>query len=238
MARLFIGPREQQFVSDITKEYTKDIVGQYIVYFPVSVLHTQVHPVYDEAVEKIFENPIKIDVLAGQPERSNRWDQFGTEGDTTLELYIQPRDLIDKGLFVTGGDYFIYGEEVYEVIGVVEIENIFGQVEYDRGVKVVGNLSRMGQFDISDFKELLAQSKNFNESAVQKKFIQQRGLEENEEGFTNDTRQIRKRLGDDMAPIALDEGPRKVDIDQEQEGGDDEPFDVATNTEGSGFYNE
>lgn len=237
MARLFVGPREQQFISDITKEVTKDIIGQYIVYFPVSVLHTKVHPVYDEAVEKIFENPLKLDVLAGQPERSNRWDAFGTEGDTTLELYIQPRDLIDKGLFVTGGDYFIYGEEVYEVIGVVDVENVYGQTEYDRGVKVVGNLSRMGQFDITSFKDLLAQSKEFNESAIQKKFVQQRGLSETEEGFTNDTRDIRKRLGDDMADIALGEGPRKVDVDLETEEGDDK-FDEATDAEGSGFYNE
>jgi len=212
-------------------------VGQYIIYFPVSILHTQVHPVYDEAVEKIFENPIKLDILADQPERSNRWDQFGTEGDTTLELFVQSRDLVDKGLFVTGGDYFLYGEEVYEVIGVVDVENIYGQVEYDRGVKVVGNLSRMGQFDIETFKELLSQSKEFSESAVQKKFVQQRGLSETEEGFTNDTRQIRERLGEDMAPIALGEGPRKVDVDPAPEK-DADNNDVATDPDGSGFYNE
>lgn len=236
MARLFITEKEQQFFADITKEFVKDIVGQYIIYFPVSILHTQVHPVYDEAVEKIFENPIKLDVLADQPERSNRWDQFGTEGDTTLELFVQPRDLIDKGLYVTGGDYFIYGEEVYEVIGVVDVENIYGQVEYDRGVKVVGNLSRMGQFDIETFKELLSQSKEFSEGAIQKKFVQQRGLTETEEGHTNDVRQVRDRLGDDMAPIALGEGPRKVDVDKEDPVG--VPLDKATNPKGSGFYNE
>jgi len=215
----------------------KDVVGQHIVYFPVSILHTQVHPVYDEAIEKIFENPIKLDVLAEQPERANRWDMFGKEGDTTLELYVQPRDLVDKGLRVTGGDFFIYGEEVYEVIGVVDVENIYGQVEYDRGVKVTGHLSRIGQFDIETFKELLSQSKEFSESAVQKRFIQQRGLAETEEGVTNDTREIRERLGEDMAPIALGEGPRKVDVDKETEEGS-VPLDIATDPDGSGFYNE
>jgi hypothetical protein len=237
MARLFIGPREQQFMADITKEYVKDIVGQFIIYFPVSVLHTQIHPVYDEAVEKIFENPIKLDILAEQPERSNRWDQFGTEGDTTLEVYVQPRDLIDKGLQITGGDYFLYGEEVYEIIGVVDVENIYGQVEYERGKKITGNLSRIGGFDIDSFKDLLAASKDFSESAVQKKFVQQRGLSENEEGNTSDVREIRKRLGEGMAEVALGEGPRKVDIDREDEEGDT-PLDIATEPEGSGFYNE
>lgn len=237
MARLFIGPREQQFISDITKEFTKDILGQYIIYFPVSVLHTQIHPVYDEAIEKIFENPIKLDVLAGQPERSNRWDMFGTEGNTTLELFVQARDLIDKGLEVTGGDFFVYGDEVYEIIGVVDVDNIYGQAEYDKAKKITGNLSRVGEFDIETFKELLQQSTAFKDSNVQKKFVQQRGLSENEEGFTNDKRQLRERLGSDMAPVALGEGPRKVDVDLEPEEGADK-FNDAQDADGSGFYNE
>jgi len=62
MARLFITPREIQLINDWTKEYIKDIVGQFIVYYPISILKTRVHPVYDEAVQKIFYNPIKIEI--------------------------------------------------------------------------------------------------------------------------------------------------------------------------------
>ena len=88
MARLFIGPREQQFINDITKEYIKDVVGQYIIYYPISILHTKVHAVYEEAIEKVFENPIKIDVLAGQPERSNKFDKFELDEGSKLEFFI------------------------------------------------------------------------------------------------------------------------------------------------------
>jgi hypothetical protein len=58
---------------------------------------------------------------------------------------------------------------------------------------------------------------------VQKQFIQQRGLTETKEGLTNDIREVNKRLGDEMAPIALGDGPRVVDetrknpIDEDRE---------------------
>lgn len=237
MSRLFIGPREQQFINDITKEYVKDIVGQHIIYYPISILHTKVHPIYEEAVEKIFENPIKIEVLAGQPERSNKFDKFEFDEGTKLELFIQSRDLLDKGLSVFSGDFFIYGREVYEIVSAIDIENIFGQVEYEKAVKISGILARSGEFDVEDFKNMLEQSKIFADSQAQKTFVQQRGLEENEEGHTNDFREVRDRLGDGMADIALGEGPRKVDEDLVDDH-TNAPLDEATPAKGSGFYDE
>jgi hypothetical protein len=49
MARLFITPREIQFINDLTKEYLKDTVGQKIYYFAISTKKTQIHEVYEEA---------------------------------------------------------------------------------------------------------------------------------------------------------------------------------------------
>ena len=57
MARLFITPREVDYISDLTKEITKDVIGQKIFYYSVSMTKTAVHRVYDEAPNKIFENP-------------------------------------------------------------------------------------------------------------------------------------------------------------------------------------
>jgi len=60
--------------------------------------------------------------------------------------------------------------------------------------------------------------------------------EENEEGHTNDFREIRDRLGDGMGDIALGEGPRKVDEDRTDD--QDTLLDVSTPAKSSGFYNE
>jgi hypothetical protein len=237
MARLFIGTREQQLINDLTKEFIKDVVGQQIILFPISTLHTKIHPVYDEAVEKIFENPITLDVLALSPTNTNSWNQFGYDSNAEIELHIQPRDLLDKQLDIESGDMFLYGDKVYEILTCFTMDNIFGQVEYDKSKYIKAKLARSGQFDLDTFKRMIqTNNPNFNKSQEQHTFIQQRGLPENEQGATNDHRQMRKRLGDGMAPIALDEGPRKIAADEDDELNNNR--DAATDAKGNSFYNE
>jgi hypothetical protein len=61
LARLFITSREIDFISDINKELVKDIQGQKIYYYVVREDLTNVHDVYEEAPEKVFDPPIEID---------------------------------------------------------------------------------------------------------------------------------------------------------------------------------
>ena len=51
MSRLFITPREIDFINDVAKEVLKDVAGQKIYYFPISEVKTRVHDVY---------HPVKI----------------------------------------------------------------------------------------------------------------------------------------------------------------------------------
>ena len=60
MARLFISPREINFINDLAKELVKDIAGQKIYYFPISEVKSRVHDIYEEAIDKIFDDPIDI----------------------------------------------------------------------------------------------------------------------------------------------------------------------------------
>lgn len=222
MARLFISTKEQQFIADITKEFVKDVLGFYVYYFPISMEKTLIDEVYDEAVEKIFENPIKLDCIPDQPERKRTFTQFGIDKNNEFKFYVQPRDLIDKNVFIHPGDFVLFGEELYEINTVNEQQNIFGQAEYNSTLHVTCHLARMGQIDVDTFKQAIYDSKNFKESQVQKVFEQQRGYKETEHnGTTGDVRQMRERLKDDMAPIALGEGPRQI---IENEDGDGSEF--------------
>lgn len=221
-------------MNDWTKEFIKDVVGQFIVYYPISILKTRVHPVYDEAIQKIFDNPIKIDCLVDQPERGQGIGSWTVEGTTQLGVFIQSRDLLDKGFEAEAGDFFIYGNEVFEVLTATEIGDIFGQAEYNVHWKLTSKLARSGRFDLPDFKLMLEDAKIYQDAQVLKTFEQQRGLDENDtDGALGDVRQVRQRLGDDMEPIALDSGPAKVIPDGEADTSDATGQDSA-----SSFYNE
>lgn len=218
MPKLFITPREITLINDWVKEFMKDVVGQKIAYYPVSVLKTKIHPVYDEAVTKIFENPISIPVIASQPNWETRHNKFGMEQSVTVEMYIQSRDLIDKNLVLAEGDFFTYGDAVFEVVSYLNFNNIFGQEDYQNGYKLIGKLARTGQFDPNQlFSPIKDENKPYAETSVQHEFEQQRGLPENSEGATADFRQVRDRLKDEMAPIALGEGPAKIDMSKEED---------------------
>jgi hypothetical protein len=240
MARLFISPREIQLINDWTKEYVKDVIGQKIYYYPVSTMKTMVHDVYNEAINKIFENPFILSVLVGQPKWETKHNQFGMEQTTTVELWVQVRDLIDRGLTLAEGDFFTYGDAVFEVVSYLQMNNIFGQEEYEVSYKIVGRLARPGQFDPKDFFKPQKDSNNpFIQSPVQQTFVQQRGLKETQEGATGDFRQLRDRLKDDMAPIALGEGPKKVDTTSVEEDKEKaSSFNNENIPPNKGFYDE
>jgi hypothetical protein len=79
MARLFITPREVDLISDITKEIMKDVVGQKIYYYRVREEYSEVHDVYEESPEKVFDPPIEIDALI-------EWDSSKVSQPINLEL--------------------------------------------------------------------------------------------------------------------------------------------------------
>lgn len=220
MARLFITEREMNFINDIMKEVVKDVIGQKIYYYSISEIKSRVHDVYEEAPNKIFENPIEIDALvkySGQEVKTNR---FGSEEYYNIECYIQERDLIDKQIDVREGDFFSYGETFFEIIKAPRSDIIFGQIEHKSYVTVSGKQARKGQFIT---KVLGPTSEAYSDpDAVQTTFVQQRGFEENRLGKTGDVRDLQK-TGVLDAPLT---GPAEV-----SPSGDPEHV-------GSAFYDE
>lgn len=211
MARLFITDKEQSLVADWTKEFMKDVNGQYVYYYPVSTIKTLVDDIYQEAVEKIFERPIKINVMCDQNKRENQIGTFGVfQKKNTIEVYFHLRDLQDKGITLFDGDFFAFGDEFYEIMDVWETNNVFGQEEYKYEMMVVGNQAGNSEIEIQNLKQKLLAGRTYAEHHPQVPFVQQRGLETNEEGETADYRRVRAVIGDQMPEIALGDGPRKV----------------------------
>lgn len=220
MARLFVTPREQNFISDITKEVVKDVIGQFILYYPISEIKTKAHPVYNEATQKIFDNPIKVDCMYGNNEVTTKVADGNIDFSYEIEVYLQWKDLVDKGFDVTLGDFFQIGGIFYEITKVKWMRNIYGQVDHVDGYQITGTKAREGLF--KSIIEGPTDYVNSDDGAIQQQFYQQRGYDANEEGATNDKRSLRE-TGVLEEPI---DGQREV-----SEKGDPEK-------RGSSFYDE
>jgi hypothetical protein len=204
MARLFITPREMNFISDLTKEIIKDVNGQVIYYYPISEIKTQAHEVYNEAIEKVFDNPIAVDALVSANfQEETKIGLFGPDNQYKLDVYVHYRDLLDKGIEISLGDYFSFSTIFYEITNVMVMKNIFGQAEHKDGYKIQGTKVRESQFkakllgptDVAD-----------GPSGVQNTFVQQRGNVENKNGPTGDKRELRSNgvLSDPLT------GPKEI----------------------------
>lgn len=205
MARLFITQREINFISDITKEIIKDVVGQKIYYYPISETKTKSHQVYDEALQKIFDNPINIDVLVNSEfQTETKINKFGVDATFSLEVYIQHRDMVEKGINPAIGDYFSFGSIFYEITEYKYMRTIYGQAENIDGVSLMGTRVRESQFKALTVGP--TDIKYADQDSIQDTFVQQRGVTENKEGPTADVRDLVKN-GVLDPPIS---GPKEV----------------------------
>lgn len=208
MSRLFITPRELNYISDITKELIKDVVGQKIYYYPISELKTQTHGVYNESLQKVYDNPIALDALVDNNfQTDTKIDKFGIDAQFKMEVFLQHRDLVDKGINVGIGDFFSFSDVFYEITERVFMRNIYGLPEHKDGVKLVGIKAREGLFKAPTIGP--TDISRPDADAVQTEFVQQRGYSTDSNG--NPTGDKRDLIDNGVLDQPLS-GPRQVSV--------------------------
>ena len=185
MARLFITPREIDFISDLNKEITKDVIGQVVYFYKTRVDLSQPHDVYDEMKERIFDNPVEIDCRVQWNSEEIKQDNFGMDVTRRLEIYVHYRDMLDRKITLSEGDFLQYGTDFFEIATVKDDNVIFGQVEYKTGVILTAVLARKGLINKTPHGPIGEQY--LDDNATQKEYIQQQGA-----ASTGDSRKLVK----------------------------------------------
>jgi len=204
VSRLFIGQREQNLISDITKELFRDVVGQKVYYYSISETKTRNHEIYNESPDKVWDAPIELPALVGSPERTVKTDIFGPEHLAKIEIFLHYRDLLDIGVNVVIGDFVRWGDTVYEVANISNLRNIYGHAEQTDGLKLECVQARKGQIDPPQIGPSdIAYS---DPDAVQKEFEQTRGNKEISGQPTGDKRELQEN-GVLEKPVS---GPNRV----------------------------
>jgi hypothetical protein len=224
MARLFVTPREIDFFNDLAKELDKDITGQKIFYYRIREELSQVHEVYEESIDKVFDQPIEIECSVDWEPSTINTDRFGSEQRYKILVYLQQRDMLDKDIKVREGDYFSYGDVFYEITSIMPNTQIYGQIEHTMGLKLSGINARIGKINFRPLGPTV--ERHTDEDAVQRTFVQQRGFANNRLGETGDVRALQKKNVLDK-PIS---GPAEVS----PEGGNENESGIID----SSFYDE
>ena len=143
------GQKEKDFVKQVNDEVIERVVGQTIVYYPISLEHTNFHSIYGEAIEKNFLDPIRVYAMVKYDSQNTTTTPLGVDRIEKISVFFHKRRLTeDQELFVREGDFVQYGEHFYEILSLVEPKWLFGQVESRFEIGATCVRAREGLFNV------------------------------------------------------------------------------------------
>ena len=147
---LFIGKKERDLFKQVNDELIERVIGQQIVYYPVSLDHTDFHSLYGEAITKTFLPPIRVYAMVEWEGQETTTTNLGVDRRSSITVHFHKRRLTeDQDLFVREGDFVLYGSFYYEIVTLAEPKQIFGQVQHKMEIEAKCVRAREGSFDAS-----------------------------------------------------------------------------------------
>lgn len=145
---LFLGKKERNYTKQVNDEVIERMVGQQILYYSVNIQKTNFHPVYGEAIEKSFYNPVRVHALINWEGTETATSNYGLDKEARIAIGFHKRRLTeDQDLFVREGDFVCYGDRFYELVKVGEPRELFGQADHRFEISAIAIVSRKGNFD-------------------------------------------------------------------------------------------
>ena len=145
---LFTGEKERDLVKQVNDEFIVRVIGQQIVYYPISIEHTNYHPIYGEAIKKSFLPPIRVYALVEWEGSDTTTSNLGIDRKGSISIHFHKRRLTeDQDLFVREGDFVAYGGRFYEIVSLGEPREIFGRSEHKMEILAKCIRAREGLFN-------------------------------------------------------------------------------------------
>ena len=145
---LFTGEKERNLVKQINDEVIERVIGQTVLYYPISLDKTSFHSLYGESINKTFLPPVRVYALIGWEGQETNTSNMGVDKRSSINIYFHKRRLTeDQNLFVREGDFVKYGDVFYEIVKLIEPKLLFGQVEHRFEIQAECIRARDGLFN-------------------------------------------------------------------------------------------
>ena len=145
---LFLGKKERDLVKQVNDELIERVIGQGVFYYPISMEHTNYHPLYGEAIKKTFLPPIRVYALIMWEGYVTEITKLGIDKRLSIIVHFHNRRLTeDQDLYVREGDFVKYGDTFFEIATWNYPKQIFGQVEHKMEIEAKCIKAREGLFN-------------------------------------------------------------------------------------------
>jgi hypothetical protein len=145
---LFTGQKEKNLIKQVNDELIERVIGQQIVYYPISIEHTNFHPLYGEAIKKTYLPPVHVFALIDWEDYKTSTSAFGLDRRPSITVHFHKRRLTeDQDLYVREGDFVLYDNVFFEITMLLEPTLIFGDPNYKMEIAAKCIKARQGLFD-------------------------------------------------------------------------------------------
>ena len=145
---LFFNQKERDLVKQVNDELVERVIGQTVVYYPLSLEHTNYHPLYGEAIEKTFLPPVRVYALVKFEGLKTEAKNYGLDKTASIVVNFHKRRLTeDQDLYVREGDFVLYDKILYEITSLIEPRLLFGQADKRFEISATCLRSREGLFN-------------------------------------------------------------------------------------------
>ena len=145
---LFFNEKERDLVKQVNDELIERVIGQTVAYYPLSLEHTNYHPLYGEAIQKTFLPPVRVHALVKFDGIQTETLNYGLDKTASIVVNFHKRRLTeDQDLYVREGDFVLYDTILYEITTLMEPRLLFGQADKRFEISAKCLRSREGLFD-------------------------------------------------------------------------------------------
>jgi hypothetical protein len=151
---LFLGEKERDLVKQVNDELLERVIGQQVLYIPVSTKFTNFHPLYGEAIQKSFLSPVRVYALVEFDGKKTTTENYGLDKEYSITVKFHQRRLqADQDVFVREGDFVLYGSSFFEIVSLDDNRELFGQVEHRFQIIAKCIKARKGLIDLEVLKD-------------------------------------------------------------------------------------
>ena len=151
---MFLGKKERDLVKQVNDELIERVVGQEVLYYPISIENTNYHSLYGEAINKNFLHPIRVYAMVTWEGYASTVSNLGIDRRLSITVKFHRRRLTeDQNLYVREGDFVLYGDDYFEIVTTNDPRQLFGQAwaGWERVFEIEAKClkAREGLFDAS-----------------------------------------------------------------------------------------
>ena len=147
----FLPKKEINLIDSMNEELIDEIVGQSVDIYKVSIDNTDEN-VYGESTTKYYEVGFRVNCLILFNEPEVVLEEFGTDVNSSIEMYFQRNNLASGSLnfYPEVGDIVDWNDFYWEINGTTEPQLIAGNPNYKHSIKATAHRARLSSLQIEE----------------------------------------------------------------------------------------